>query len=132
MHLKPEQREVGKQNFYASVGSEFTRRDFLKGSVAAAATGGAGLGAYYFAYTKLNDPVRVGLIGTGDEGNVLIGAHTPDYAKITAIADIRPYNIHRAFHGDAEALGHADCDRDALSDRDCSPVSECLAACAVC
>ena len=41
MHLKPEQREIGKENFYASVGSEFTRRDFLKGSVAAAATGGA-------------------------------------------------------------------------------------------
>ena len=39
MHLKTEQREVGKENFHAAVGSEFTRRDFLKGSVAAAASG---------------------------------------------------------------------------------------------
>src|SRR3712207_6937320 len=60
-----------------------------------------------FPYTTLfrsvNDPVRVGFIGTGDEGSVLLGAHTPDYLRVVAIADIRPYNIHRAFHGDVEA-----------------------------
>ena len=54
----------------------------------------------YFGYDKVKDPVRVGVIGTGDEGNVLIGAVTPDYVQVVAIADIRPYNIHRAFHGD--------------------------------
>ena len=40
------------------------------------------------------------VIGTGDEGNVLIGAINPDYVRVVAISDIRPYNIHRAFHGD--------------------------------
>ncbi len=48
----------------------------------------------------MGDPLRVGVIGTGDEGNVLLGAITPSYIQVVAIADIRPYNIHRAFHGD--------------------------------
>ncbi|HEV3340679.1 MAG TPA: Gfo/Idh/MocA family oxidoreductase, partial [Pirellulales bacterium] len=51
-------------------------------------------------YTKVNDPVRVGVIGTGDEGNVLIGAITPDYLQVVAISEIRPYNVFRTFHGD--------------------------------
>jgi predicted dehydrogenase len=42
----------------------------------------------------------VGVIGTGDEGQVLIGAVNPSYVQVVAIADIRPYNVHRAFHGD--------------------------------
>ena len=46
------------------------------------------------------NPLRVGFIGTGDEGNVLLGAITPSFLQVVAIADIRPYNIHRAFHGD--------------------------------
>ena len=105
MNLTAEQRAIGKENFHAAIGSDLTRRDFLKGSVAAAGAAGIGLGAHYFAYSRVTDPIRVGMIGTGDEGSVLIGAHTPDYAKIVAIADIRPYNIHRAFHGDIEAPG---------------------------
>lgn len=104
MNLTPEERAVGKANFQSAVGSELTRREFLQGSLLAASTTGAGLGAFYFGYKKLGgDPLRVGVIGTGDEGNVLIGAHTPEYVDIVAIADIRPYNIHRAFHGDVKA-----------------------------
>ena len=29
-----------------------------------------------------------------------MGAINPDYVQVVAIADIRPYNLHRAFHGD--------------------------------
>jgi len=99
MNLTPEQREIGKQNFYESVGT--TRRDFLKGSVLAAGVAGGSLGAMYFGYgAKVEKPLRVGIVGTGDEGGVLIGALNPDYIDVVAIADIRPYNRHRAFHGD--------------------------------
>ena len=98
MNLKPEEIAVGKENFNEALG--VNRRDFLKGVVAAGAVSGAGLGAMYFGYSKVNDPVRVGVIGTGDEGCVLIGAINPEYVDVVAISDIRPYNIHRAFHGD--------------------------------
>ena len=70
-----------------------SRRPWLPAAVGA-------LGGYYFGYEKLNEPLRVGIIGTGDEGGVLIGALNPDYIDVVAIADIRPYSLHRAFHGD--------------------------------
>lgn len=98
MNLNPEQKAVGRENYYEAVG--VSRRDFMKEILAAGAVSGAGLGAMYFHYGKVGDPLRVGVIGTGDEGQVLIGAINPDYVQVTAIADIRPYNVHRAFHGD--------------------------------
>ncbi len=101
MNLSPEEKAVGKENFYGAIGSPLTRREFLQGTIAAGLVSGGGLGAYYFGYGRsVGDPLRVGMIGTGDEGGVLIGAHNPEYLNIVAIADIRPYNIWRAFHGD--------------------------------
>jgi predicted dehydrogenase len=100
MNLSPEERQIGKQNFNEAVGT--TRREFLAtlgfvGGTAAV----AGIGAKYFNYgPKLDDRLRVGIIGTGDEGGVLIGAINPDYVDVVAIADIRPYSLHRAFYGD--------------------------------
>lgn len=102
MNLTPEQQKVGKENFDEAVA--VTRRDFLSGTVAAGLATGAGLGSIYFGYgASVGDPLRVGFIGTGDEGSVLIGAHNPDYLKTVAIADIRPYNVFRAFHGDVSS-----------------------------
>ncbi|TWU26705.1 Glucose--fructose oxidoreductase precursor [Novipirellula galeiformis] len=100
--LSAEQRKIGEDNYYEAVGSYYdvNRRDFLRGIVAAGAVSGAGLGAAYFGYGKVNDPVRVAVIGTGDEGNVLIGGCNPEYVDIKAVCDIRPYSEHRAFHGD--------------------------------
>lgn len=98
--LTPQEKATGKTNFQAAVGSEHTRRDFLMGSVAAGVVTGAGLGSFYFGYGKMKSPLPIGIIGTGDEGNVLIGALNPNYVDVVAISDIRPYNIHRAFHGD--------------------------------
>lgn len=96
--LSPDEKKIGQDNFYEAVG--VTRRDFMTGVVGAGVVSGAGLGAMYFGYNKINNPVRVGIIGTGDEGNVLIGGCTPEYVNIAAIADIRPSSIYRAFHGD--------------------------------
>ncbi|MFO0788540.1 MAG: Gfo/Idh/MocA family oxidoreductase [Pirellulales bacterium] len=100
MNLTPEEKKIGKQNFQEAVGS--TRRDFLIGlGVAGGAVATMSLGSKYFGYgPKLDERLRVGIIGTGDEGSVLIGALNPDYVDVVAIADIRPYSRYRAFHGD--------------------------------
>lgn len=105
MNLTPEQKEIGRENYYEAAEAAdrfgpFSRRNFLKATVASGVVSGAGLGAAYFHYSTVNDPVRIGVIGTGDEGQVLIGAMNPQYVQVKAIADIRPYNVHRAFYGD--------------------------------
>lgn len=96
--LTPEQKQTGQDNYYEAVG--VTRRDFIKGVAAAGVVSGGGLGAMYFGYGTVKDPVRVGVIGVGDEGNVLLGGCTPEYVQVVAIADVRPSSIQRAFHGD--------------------------------
>ncbi len=106
MQLTPEEKDIGQENYYSAVSElsarhpDITRRDFLRTALATGAVSGAGLGAMYFGYKEITDPVRVAVIGTGDEGQVLIGAHNPNYVQVVAICEIRPYNIHRAFHGD--------------------------------
>ncbi len=98
MNLTPEERQAGKENF------DVNRRDFLKHGAMAGAVGAVGLGAFYFGYeASLANPVRVGVIGTGDEGSVLIGAINPNFIDVRSIADIRPYNEYRAFHGDVSS-----------------------------
>ena len=102
MQLTPEEKAVGKANFNVALGSKLTQRSFLMKGIQQEVKSGEGLGPYYFGYdTELADPVRVGVIGTGDEGSVLIGAINPKFIQVKAIADIRPYNVYRAFHGDA-------------------------------
>lgn len=100
--LSADAKKIGTDNYHSAIGAYYdvNRRDFLRGIVAAGAVSGAGLGALYFGYGKVADPVRVAVIGTGDEGNVLIGGCTPEYVQVKAICDIRPFSIHRAFHGD--------------------------------
>lgn len=106
MQLTPEQKQLGKDNFNDAVGmsrgdfvhnAAINRRSFLVGAAAAVPT----LGALYFGYDRLRgDPVRVGFIGTGDEGMVLLTQHPPEYMDIVAIADLRPSNRERAMRGD--------------------------------
>ncbi|MFZ5831410.1 MAG: Gfo/Idh/MocA family protein [Planctomycetota bacterium] len=104
MYLTPEMKDVGKVNFNAAIGSTPVRREFLMEQVRQGLASKSGLGAYYFGYeNKVKEPVRVGVIGTGDEGSVLIGALNPDFMQVKAIADIRPYNVWRAFNGDYES-----------------------------
>ena len=84
--------------------NKFSRRSFVKGGVLAAAVPAVGLGAFYFGYERtLGSPLRVAILGTGDEGSVLLGAINPEYVTVKAIADIRPFNVHRAFHGDVSS-----------------------------
>ncbi|MFM7519264.1 MAG: Gfo/Idh/MocA family protein [Planctomycetota bacterium] len=102
MNLSESQKAIGKDNFNDAIA--VTRRDFLGGAVAAGIASGAGLGSIYFGYgATVGNPLRIGVLGTGDEGSVLLGAHTPDFMQVVAIADIRPYNVFRAFHGDVSS-----------------------------
>ena len=100
--LSAEQRQNGTDNYYSSL-SEYdrlNRRDFIRNTMAIGGATAIGAGAMYFGYQKPINPIRVCVIGTGDEGNVLIGAINPDYVQVTSICDMRPSSIHRAFHGD--------------------------------
>ena len=102
MNLSEAQKAIGKDNFNDAIA--VTRRDFLGGAVAAGVATGAGLGSIYFGYgATVGNPLRIGVLGTGDEGSVLLGAHTPDFMQVVAIADIRPYNVFRSFHGDVSS-----------------------------
>jgi predicted dehydrogenase len=102
LFLKPEQREAGKTNFQRAVGEHgLTRRDFMKGLLAAGTTVPV-TAAVYYGYQKLHgSPVKVGLIGAGDEGGVLVGEHNKDYLEFVAYSDIRPSNRRRIFEGEA-------------------------------
>lgn len=102
MNLSNEERQIGKENFQEV--TALTRREFLTTTVATGLAAGSTIGAAYFGYQSIQgNPLRVGIIGSGDEGNVLIGALNPDYIQVVALADIRPYNVHRAFHGDVSS-----------------------------
>lgn len=102
INLTPEEREVGRDNYYSAVTAheKIHRRDFLLRSTMAGGVTAAGIGGMYFGYQRPSRRVRVCVIGTGDEGSVLMGAINPDYVQVTAICDMRPSSIHRAFHGD--------------------------------
>ncbi len=93
MVLTPEEKLRGQRNFETVVG--FTRRDFLKAAMALPAAG-----AFYFGYQKPDRPIRAGIIGTGDQGNVLITESNPDYIEFIAYCDIRPSNRRRTMEGE--------------------------------
>jgi len=96
MQLTPEQQRLGKDNFHEAVAG-VTRRGFLVGAAAAVPS----LGAAYFGYKQLaGNPVKVGFIGSGDEGSVLLSQHPPEYMDIIAVADLRESNRLRALQGD--------------------------------
>lgn len=98
MNLTEEQIKIGKQNFSDAV--SVTRRDFLKGVGA----GAVGAGGIYFGYKQLEgNPVRTAFIGTGDEGNVLLTAHPPEFMEVVAYADLRPTSRKMALYGDGNA-----------------------------
>src|SRR5947209_18173327 len=96
LDLTPEEKLTGQANFN-SVRDDLTRRGFLK-SVAAAGGAAAVAGAAgYFGYQKLGGkPVKAAIIGTGDEGGVLIGEHNPEVLECSPTRDLRPTKQKRA------------------------------------
>ena len=96
--LNPKQRETGKANFQEVTG-DLTRRGFMQ-SMAVGAGVAAVAPSVYFGYKAIGNPVKAALIGGGDEGGILVGAHNKDFLKFVAVADIRPYNLGRIMDGD--------------------------------
>ena len=80
VNLTDEERTVGRDNYYSAVSAhdQMHRRDFLVKSFAAGGVSAAGVGAMYFGYGRPDRRVRVCVIGTGDQGGVLIGAINPN------------------------------------------------------
>lgn len=119
LDLTPEQKATGKANYEQATGDlaragrmntmvaggtdprKPDRRDVLKATIAAGAVVPVSA-AVYFGYQtwKGNRPVKTALIGTGDEGGVLVGDHNPEFNEIVAVCDIRPTNLERIFKGD--------------------------------
>ncbi|HZU34296.1 MAG TPA: Gfo/Idh/MocA family oxidoreductase, partial [Gemmataceae bacterium] len=100
LDMTPEQREIGKANFAIAANDQMNRRTFLKGMLATGATAGFSA-AGYFGYKEFTGkPLKVGLIGAGDEGGVLVGSHNPEYLQFVAYSDIRPSNKKRIFEGE--------------------------------
>jgi predicted dehydrogenase len=100
LDITPEQRELGKANF-RDVSGELTRRGFMKSMAATAGAVAVVSPAVYFGFKQFDGkPVKAAIIGTGDEGTVLIGEHNPEYLEFVAVCDIRPTNRKRAFEKD--------------------------------
>ncbi|MCI0705087.1 MAG: Gfo/Idh/MocA family oxidoreductase [Planctomycetia bacterium] len=123
LDLTPEQKAAGKANFEQASGDlaragkmnsmavggapanakDPDRRDVLKAGLAAGAVVPVSA-AVYFGYQawKGNTAVKTALIGTGDEGGVLVGDHNPEFNEIVAVCDIRPTNLKRIVEGESE------------------------------
>ena len=90
--LNEQQRQLGKDNYADAL--KISRRQMLAGTLAVPAAAGM-----YLGYDKIQgEPVRVGVIGTGDQGN---NGHilpmNPDYCRLVAFCDIRPSNVKRTW-----------------------------------
>ena len=93
MHLTPEEQATGRRNFLRAI---------------AGVPVVAGLGAAALARGPITGgPVRIGYIGVGGEGRVLLGGTEPAYARVVAMADINPAQLALA-DVVLEKGGHAD------------------------
>jgi predicted dehydrogenase len=82
MNLTPEQQELGRRNFLR----------VLAGTPAVAALAAS-------AYVKgpvRGGPVRVGFVGLGGQGRVLLEQADPAYAEVRALCDVNPAQLARA------------------------------------
>ena len=82
MQLTPEQQAIG-------------RRNFLKAVAGVPALAGLGTAAALKGPVR-GGPVRVGFIGLGGEGRVLLAQVDPAYAQVLALADINPDQLTKA------------------------------------
>src|SRR5437016_4696900 len=100
--MTPAEREVGEKNFKeVTEKMGMNRRDFLKGGLLGVGAAAGSAAAVYFGYHGwTGKPVKAALIGTGDEGGVLVGEHNRAFMEFVAVCDVRPSNLTRIVDGD--------------------------------
>jgi predicted dehydrogenase len=89
MNLTPEQQELGRRNFLRVAAGT----PALAALAAAAAVKGPVRGG----------PVRLGIIGLGGQGRVLLEHTDPRYAEVAALCDINPLQLEKADESMARA-----------------------------
>ena len=82
MHLTPEQETLGRRNFLKA----------LAGTPALAALGAAAA----IKGPVRGGPVKVGFVGVGAQGRVLLTNTDPAYADVRALCDINPSSLQKA------------------------------------
>jgi predicted dehydrogenase len=82
VNLTPEQQAIG-------------RRNFLKAVAGVPALAGLGAAAAWKGPVR-GGPVRVGFIGIGGEGRVLLAQVDPAFAEVKALCDINPDQLKKA------------------------------------
>jgi predicted dehydrogenase len=82
VNLTPEQKEQGRRNFLRTI-AEGPGMAAVKEATAVAAP-------------PRFKPVRVGLLGTGNQGRALLARHDPAYAEVRALCDINPAQLAEA------------------------------------
>src|SRR5688500_8860468 len=82
INLTPEQKEQGRQRFL-SAGAEGPAMEAVSAATAIAAP-------------PSRKPVRVGFVGVGQQGRVLLGRSDPAYANVVALCDINPAQLKQA------------------------------------
>jgi predicted dehydrogenase len=82
MTLTPEQRVIGRRNFFKAVA----------GTPALATLGAASA----LQGPVRGGPVRLGFIGVGGQGRALLGRVNPAFGTVIALADINPTSLTRA------------------------------------
>jgi predicted dehydrogenase len=93
LDLTADQKALGRANFNETRDG-LSRRGFMQGLVGATGAAGVTTAAGYFGYKALTGgPVKVALIGCGDEGGVLANEHNPQFTQIVAVCDVRPFNL---------------------------------------
>src|SRR5436309_6247821 len=81
MHLTPEQETLGRRNFLKA----------LAGTPALAALGAAAA----MKGPVRGGPVKVGFVGVGAQGRVLLTNTEPAYADVRALCDINPASLEK-------------------------------------
>ena len=82
MNLTPEQQELGRRNFLKA----------LAGTPALAALGAAAA----LTGPVRGGPVRLGFVGLGGEGRILLGQTDATFAEVRALCDINPAQLAKA------------------------------------